>query len=336
VYPTGWNGSGNGIPQSTGVWVLAVDPNLTTTVFAGTDDGGFYVSKDSGATWTTPASWPPSADDPMSICIDPTTNPSTVYVLDDNMELVKSTDGGATWKVSASTAPFTYNPGLYAYYGAAGAAMAIDGGSPRTLYIYSDVLYASHDGGITWVPGVAISTAVTEVNCLAADPFMVGVVYVGTDQGVFTTKDGGRTWFQGAAGQNVSSLAADSVTAGVVFAGTTGDAIFQSRNRGWSWTKVASFTPPPNPGMSVMGILGVGAIAIDPTSSLVVYAGTDASGGAVMKSKDGGATWAPATSHLTDPVAAMAIDPSQTTTVYAGVDVYTGQASVYKSTTGGE
>lgn len=60
----------------------------------------------------------------------------------------------------------------------------------------------------------------------------------------------------------------------------------------------------------------VGAVAVDPSNSRVVYAGS--SQGGVWKSLDGGATWSRASRGLTDDrMVALAIDPLHPATLYA-------------------
>jgi hypothetical protein len=174
------------------------------------------------------------------------------------------------------------------------------------------------------------------VTSLAADLSVKGLVYVGTDQGVFITKDAGLTWNEAATSKKFTSVAVDPANGGVAYAGTSDDVVYQTKDKGATWTPVVTWTPPPSPGMGICGIQGVAALAVDPTNSLVVYAGTDVGGGTVMKSKDGGATWAPASLHVTDAVSCLAIDPSASQTVYCGVDVNLGTESVYKTVTGGE
>jgi photosystem II stability/assembly factor-like uncharacterized protein len=73
----------------------------------------------------------------------------------------------------------------------------------------------------------------------------------------------------------------------------------------------------------------VEALAIDPVTSTTVYAGT---GGGVLKTTDGGATWAPASEGLTTfDVRDLAIDPLVPTTVY----VATTSGGVFKSVDAG-
>ena len=73
------------------------------------------------------------------------------------------------------------------------------------------------------------------------------------------------------------------------------------------------------------------ALAIDPRTATTVYAGTRGPG--VLKSVDGGASWATANGPIQTPlnVAALAIDPSTPATVYAGTD-----RGVFKSIDAGQ
>jgi hypothetical protein len=74
----------------------------------------------------------------------------------------------------------------------------------------------------------------------------------------------------------------------------------------------------------------VNALAIDPATPTILYAGTN--GGGVFKSIDGGETWSAATSGLTATgVRAVVIDPKTPTTLYAG----TSEGGVFKSIDGG-
>ena len=71
-------------------------------------------------------------------------------------------------------------------------------------------------------------------------------------------------------------------------------------------------------------------LVIDPVVPAVAFAGTTGSG--VLKTADGGVSWATASSGLpTNNVLALAIDPTTHSTLYAGTDV-----GVFKSTDGGQ
>lgn len=79
----------------------------------------------------------------------------------------------------------------------------------------------------------------------------------------------------------------------------------------------------------------VDALAIDPSNSRILYAGTEAGG--VFKSTDAGESWRPASEGLaTKSVRGLAIDPSHPETVYAAtvLDVGAG-GGIFKSGDGG-
>src|SRR5262249_52508145 len=83
----------------------------------------------------------------------------------------------------------------------------------------------------------------------------------------------------------------------------------------------------------------VSAMAIDPTNSAILYAGTygedqeNFGGGGIFKSTNGGATWSSASVGLSERpgVLSIAIDPLTPTTLYAS---FADAPSLYKSTDG--
>jgi hypothetical protein len=106
-----------------------------------------------------------------------------------------------------------------------------------------------------------------------------------------------------------------------LYAGTSGGGIFKTTSSGANWSAINS------------GLFGltVQAIAVDPTSSSTVYAGTT---NGVFKSNDGGANWLPSSlgmANLSIFAVAVAIDPTSHTTLYAG----TTGGGTYKSVDAG-
>jgi photosystem II stability/assembly factor-like uncharacterized protein len=76
--------------------------------------------------------------------------------------------------------------------------------------------------------------------------------------------------------------------------------------------------------------VNVVTLVIDPVVAAIAFAGTTGSG--VLKTTDGGASWAITSAGLpTNNVLALAIDPTRPSTLYAGTDV-----GVFKSTDGGQ
>jgi photosystem II stability/assembly factor-like uncharacterized protein len=158
------------------------------------------------------------------------------------------------------------------------------------------------------------------INTLAIDPTNPGTLYAGADPGgVFKSTDGGSNWTainNGITDLGVFALALDPTTPTTLFAGTVGGA-FKSTDGGLGWTVM-------NTGGSF-----IDALAIDPATPAILYAA--ALGGGVLKSADGGGSWAAINSGLDDlTVYALAIDPATPATLYAGT-----KSGVFKTTNGG-
>ncbi len=100
----------------------------------------------------------------------------------------------------------------------------------------------------------------------------------------------------------VTSLAIDPATPSTLYAVEAGGRLFQSIDSGGSWKLRGS-------------VAGVSFVAVDPTNSSTIYAATQRG---VLKSGDGGETWAGANSGLPDNgVSMIAIDPLTPATLYA-------------------
>ena len=142
-----------------------------------------------------------------------------------------------------------------------------------------------------------------------------------------------------------------------VYLGAAQGGVWRSRDNGSTWTSLTDDQPS----------LAMGAIAIDPTNPNIIYAGTGEGhfsgdsyyGAGLLKSTDGGMTWAQITGPVstTGPKApaflnasfnALTVDPRSTTTIYAvtalakvsSASSYTsdaplGDRGVWKSTDGG-
>lgn len=197
---------------------LAVDPTAPLTVFVGCSNGGVYRSDDGGSTWYA-ADAGLSANGVNALAIAPDAS-HTLYAGEDQPgvdNLFRSTDGGATWTpIYASYGPVsgiafdTADPTRLAAATWAGVILSTDGGNTwsggfgtvmfeRVAFDPSDpsTLWAtrpggdvekSTDGGQTWTD---LSAGPTHLHALAVGP---GVVYVGGDDGVFQTTDGGAGW----------------------------------------------------------------------------------------------------------------------------------------------
>jgi photosystem II stability/assembly factor-like uncharacterized protein len=139
------------------------------------------------------------------------------------------------------------------------------------------------------------------VMAFAFDTREPGSVYAGTLGGhVYKSTDAGQHWRLTTAGSisdRVDALVADPGRPGTLYAGT-GVAVYKTVNGGRSWMGFNRGLLPPPPVIApgqVTATRGhreaegwVDALAVDPTDSDIVYAGT---GGGVKKSTNGGRSW---------------------------------------------
>jgi len=130
------------------------------------------------------------------------------------------------------------------------------------------------------------------VRALLADPGRPGVVYAGTDRGLYRSDDGGAKWAlqdTPMTGSMVWSMALDPVDRDVMFAGTgtpSKPGIYRTTDAGKSWEHLAVDIADECPNVGIPRPTG---IAIDPTDHRHVWVGLEVDG--VRHSADGGDTW---------------------------------------------
>lgn len=194
----------------------------------------------------------------------------------------------------------------------------------NTLYTYAGyfgpLFYRTENRGQAWVEieGLLFPTR------LVADPSsgsrLYAIGYSGVVAGVFKSDDAGRSWSAANAGitSPVSMIAVAPSVPTTLYAIAPGSPgrVFRSNDGAASWLTVSN----------VFFSTYVGDLAIDPSNPAILY--SLASPG-LLKSVDGGATWAPA-GALPYPTC-IRIDPTAPSTLYAG----TNANGVYKSADGG-
>jgi photosystem II stability/assembly factor-like uncharacterized protein len=150
-----------------------------------------------------------------------------------------------------------------------------------------------NEEGSVWE--VELSLGGSGAQCLAVDPADSDTVYAGLrEDGIRRTTDGGRNWVDCALpGPGVFSLAV-SAADGAVYAGTEPSALYRSDDRGETWRELESLLElpsqptwsfPPRPWTS-----HVRWIAPSPHEADVILVGIELGG--LMRSTDGGETWA--------------------------------------------
>src|SRR5215217_1777200 len=156
-------------------------------------------------------------------------------------------------------------------------------------------LYTAGGGAVAIVENgrVGLTLEGRGAQCLAVDH--PDVVYAGTsDEGLFKSQDGGRSWerLSGISHPRVTAVALSPID-GAVYAGTEPSSLFVSRDGGDSWRELEglknlpsapTWSFPPRPWTS-----HVRAIALSYADPNLVVAGIELGG--VVRSTDGGVTW---------------------------------------------
>ena len=126
-----------------------------------------------------------------------------------------------------------------------------------------------------------IASSRRKIQTIAGTPG--GSIYVGTDHGLYRSRDDGNTWAelkQGLFHQNIRVLAIDPAASGVIYAGTPGG-IFKTEDGGDYWTDWFDAS-------SGLSNGEVNDIVIHPENSEKLYAATQ---GGLFGSEDGGDSW---------------------------------------------
>jgi photosystem II stability/assembly factor-like uncharacterized protein len=310
--------------QEGGIWYDVVFTGTTMfavgqTNAAGT--GGIYRSTDAGQTWTLSGTGqPPTAAISKSRLA---VSGSTIFALlgsdldDELLGLWTSTDLGDTW-VKSPTGPDTL-VGANGRQTVGGQiqsgfnlALAVDPGDADKILVGAVNALVSTDGGATWAEvnqAGPNGTSIPHVDNHAA-VWRNGVLWVGTDGGIFTSDDLGATFTDRNVGLGCflyNSVAVAQTDLSVMVGGAQDNRVSQ-------WLTATDW-------QLVSGVSGDGSIcAVDPTNALNVYA--DKQRGNHYRSTDGGATFTQANQGIGDDtngefVNELVIDPNTPSTLYA-------------------
>ncbi len=293
-------GPGNGII----VLSLAADPFTPQLVYAGTSSGVYLTRSDAGAA-IQPTSGPPKNVVVDAVLPDPRVQ-GTIYA-GTSAGLYVSPHYGDSWQPRGAGFPRDDTMD----------ALAV-GSDATTLFAGSlqHGVYVSHDTGSTWQPAGSGLPYAANINALLFER-STGQLLAAVDQhGVFASTDAGQTWSARSSGlaQGVDVLSLvrlDAPTGSLLLAGTSAG-LYASADVAAHWAPFAS--------TQIQG--RVLALATDPTSSSVLYIGvSDASGNAVMQSRDAGQHWtsvAKGISHQVSAVLAVRDHTGAASVLYAG------------------
>ncbi len=183
-------------------------------------------------------------------------------------------------------------------------------------------------GGVVGV--LILACAALSGGCNRSDAIVViqphpanpDILYVATNDYIYKTRDGGRTWAnlsQGMSHSRVIALAIDPVYPATVYAGTKGDAVYKSHDGGQRWTSMRR-------GLDDATITSVvNQLLFDPADSRHLFAATTMG---VFETKNGGEQWVKKMEGMKEVlmVTALGMDPTRRTVLYAGTS-----GGVYKS-----
>lgn len=130
-------------------------------------------------------------------------------------------------------------------------------------------IYKSVDRGVTWIKAGSNFPGNPRINSFGAS---TDRIFAGTDAGIYSSGDEGRTWQKTAVTARTISFAASGDT---IYAGTQSAGLLASKDQGRHWTPVTGL-----PSRNIRSLLAAHGR---------LYAGTDADG--VMVSHDQGMTW---------------------------------------------
>jgi photosystem II stability/assembly factor-like uncharacterized protein len=266
------------------VLALGVSPD-GQDLYAGTAGDGLWLSHDAGATWS---SVPQMADDYVSaLLVDPEAGAwAYARTLD---QVYRSDDRGRTWVPVPDLDRRAY-----------GFALGADGSHYVGL---NGQVARSNDGGLHWAffdNGLHPGTDVLDLAVVSHDPARL---YAAAWEGFYRSEDGGRNWkrcSEGLGNVEVDALAWDGQ--GRLLAGTR-MGIYQRASDANKWEPLSQGLPERH----------VQVFESDPESQ-VFYAGTDEG---LLRSDDGGQTWAEVTSGLTGRgMPDLAVDPQSPEHLY--------------------
>src|SRR5439155_5465687 len=145
----------------------------------------------------------------LSIAIDPTTNPPTLYAATNGTFVFRSTNLGRSWSALNTSPP-------------SATALAIAPTTPTTLYAAEGRggMFKSTDGGASW--SAAGLSSVDSIVALAIDTNNPRTLYAGQHSfagGVFKSTDEGGSWDAVLTNKDVMALAIHPTTPTTLYAG---------------------------------------------------------------------------------------------------------------------
>lgn len=176
----------------TNIRKIIVNPQNTNNIYASgmlNGRGTIYRTDDRGGSFQQVYVEPRDGTNITALAIHPS-NPDIIYAGISTGLLIRTSDGGSTWE------------DLYTFGGFSILEILFDAEDSDTIYVLnaSNGVYKSRDGSITFESILSLERDEDQkvyegnVYSLAVNPLISGSVMVGTDNGIFQSKDYGRSW----------------------------------------------------------------------------------------------------------------------------------------------
>jgi photosystem II stability/assembly factor-like uncharacterized protein len=213
---------------------IQVDASKPSTLHAGTVNGGFFRSLDSGQTWSASKGF--GSDNIYCLLVDPSDARTVLAGTDGG--LYRSDDAGTTWTRTS----FTYRV----------LDIVADPRNNGVLFISArNAVYRSSDHGATWTGSVVGASDIT--YRLALDHQTPTTIYAATldtsglSGHIYRSDDAAATWTLVSAGLPVArpeGIVVDPITPVRVYAAFDHGGVFRSDDRGDTWHPLGSNLDP--------------------------------------------------------------------------------------------
>ena len=260
---------------------LALDPQLSATVFAGTMGDGTYKSPDGGRTWH-PYNSGIQKGTISAIVNQIVFNPlgtEMVYAAT-TVGVFRSLDGGRHWteRMQGMTEVSFV------------VTLAIDPQRPNVLYAgTTGGVYRTLNATESWEKASAgmvasdakMASMALGVNGIVVDPTNSDVVYAGTTDGLYKSTDQAEHWTKaGGTIQHayISAIQLDPTNPSILYMATS-DRVQKSEDGGKTW----------QPKIQGLEAASIRSLQMSPLDSRTLYVGTN--GGGLYRSLDAGESW---------------------------------------------
>ncbi|MBZ5534464.1 MAG: transcriptional regulator [Acidobacteriia bacterium] len=298
---------------------IVMDPAQPGRIYAGVwsvtynDEGGVFVSTDSGVTWKELAGM--RGQSVRALAMAPSNH--EILVAGTLQGVFETTDGGQSWKqISPPHHVEIRNV----------ESIAIDPRDPSIIYAGTWHLpWKTTDGGKSWFQIHRGMIEDSDVFAIFIHPTIPDSLLLSACSGIYGTTNGGTLWskFKGIppSSRRTRSIVADPGDPKVIYAGTT-EGLWKTVDSGAVWTRMTSPS------------LTVNSIVIDSTNHSRILLATDDSG--VLMSTDSGRGFTPLNDGFTSrAVSSVLFDRRTQGNIYLAVLYDYEKGGVFRTENGG-